>query len=153
MRNVSSPEEAANCLKDLLTAWGRRQSLRDPMAYLVEEIGITPAQLHALMWVGRDKELSMGDLATRIGVTVKTVTGVVDRLEREGLASRGRLDTDRRVVMVFLTDAGRKRYRQIDKKFDERMVHLLSLMPVEDRESLLRIMKNLLNRMDEARKK
>ena len=52
------------------------------------------------------KPLSMGDLSRRLMVTNGNITGLVDRLAREGLVERRRADGDRRVQMVELTDAG-----------------------------------------------
>lgn len=45
-------------------------------------------------------------LAERLGLTSASVTGVVDRLARIGLATRRRHPADRRSVIVELTEAG-----------------------------------------------
>lgn len=50
----------------------------------------------------------MSDLSAEHGVRMPTMTAQVNRLERDGLAVRGRDATDARVVTVALTDAGRE---------------------------------------------
>src|SRR5262249_40074646 len=51
--------------------------------------------------------LAMGELSQRLKVSNGNVTGVVDRLEREGLVERQALPTDRRIYRVRLTAIGR----------------------------------------------
>jgi DNA-binding MarR family transcriptional regulator len=51
--------------------------------------------------------LSQSELIERLGVEPPTVTGTVQRLERDGLLRREPDPANRRVSRVFLTDAGR----------------------------------------------
>jgi DNA-binding MarR family transcriptional regulator len=51
--------------------------------------------------------LTMGELSERLKVSNGNVTGVVERLVREGLVERTALPTDRRSYKVALTAAGR----------------------------------------------
>ena len=57
----------------------------------------------------RDKNsLSMKELATNIGVNLSTMTMMIDRLIKDGMAERDRDGTDRRKVIVCLTIQGKK---------------------------------------------
>ena len=49
------------------------------------------------------------EIAQASMVTPSTLTGVVDTLEKDGLIERRRSDTDRRIIRLHLTDAGRQR--------------------------------------------
>ena len=51
--------------------------------------------------------LTMGELSAQLKVSNGNVTGVVERLVREGLVERTALPTDRRSYKVALTAAGR----------------------------------------------
>lgn len=53
-----------------------------------------------------EKAMSMSGLARSIGVTARNVTGLVDTLERDGLARRVRDPHDRRSVLACITPAG-----------------------------------------------
>lgn len=55
----------------------------------------------------------MSDLAARMGHTTAAATGLIDRLEREGLVMRSHSREDRRTVVVCLTQAGRDRARDL----------------------------------------
>src|SRR5438874_9292300 len=57
--------------------------------------------------------LTMGDLAEMLDVSPRTVTGLVDNLERDGLAKRVDDPTDRRSVYAELTDQGRERVKAL----------------------------------------
>jgi DNA-binding MarR family transcriptional regulator len=135
-------------LQELLYALGRRHSLRDPIASTCEELQFTAPQVHAMLWLGLDGILSMGELARRLGVTEKTVTGLVDRLEREGHVQRERITVDRRVVQCRLTEQGQKTFQLLDSLLHEAMTQILGLLDVGDREALFRIMDKLVHRLE-----
>jgi DNA-binding MarR family transcriptional regulator len=68
-----------------------------------DRIGINTTDLHSLNILAfSDHELSAGELATTIGLTTASVTGVIDRLEHAGLVRRVRDPLDRRRVVVRL---------------------------------------------------
>ncbi|MFC8452071.1 MarR family winged helix-turn-helix transcriptional regulator [Kitasatospora sp. NPDC057223] len=54
-----------------------------------------------------DEGLSIGELARAAGVSSRNVTGLVDTLERDGLAQRVQDRRDRRSVRATITAAGR----------------------------------------------
>ncbi|WP_327281039.1 MULTISPECIES: MarR family winged helix-turn-helix transcriptional regulator [unclassified Streptomyces] len=54
-----------------------------------------------------DEGLSIGELARAAGVSSRNVTGLVDTLERDGLAQRVQDPHDRRSVRATITPAGR----------------------------------------------
>lgn len=74
---------------------------------LVDEFGLTGPQLATLRQVGRRGPLSSSALAQSVHLSNATITGIVSRLERRGLVARARTDSDRRIVQVTITDAGR----------------------------------------------
>lgn len=135
-------------LQQLLYALGRRRSLRDPIASTCEELQLTPPQVHALLWLGQDGQLTMGELARRLGVTEKTVTGVVDRLERAGHVQRERITLDRRVVRCRLTPTGQETYQRLDGFLHEGMLHVLGMLDGSDRKALFRILEKVVRRLE-----
>ncbi|MFL5348347.1 MAG: MarR family winged helix-turn-helix transcriptional regulator [Hyalangium sp.] len=150
-RNIPPEEELVgdvSQLQQLLYALGRRRSLRDPIASTCEELQLTPPQVHALLWLGQDGQLTMGELARRLGVTEKTVTGVVDRLEREGHVQRERITLDRRVVRCRLTGQGQETYQRLDRFLHEAMLHILGMLDGSDRKALFRILEKVVRRLD-----
>jgi DNA-binding MarR family transcriptional regulator len=137
----------ARRLHALLVDLSRRRPMRDPVASAVQGLDLTPAQLHILLWLGNDGALTMGDLARRVAVTEKTITGVVDRLERDELVRRERDPGDRRVVHVRLARRGEELYRRIDDGIAAKLAGLLALLDAGDRQHLVRMVEKLTARI------
>jgi DNA-binding MarR family transcriptional regulator len=70
------------------------------------EVGVTMAQAKVLYVVAAAETLRMSELASRLGVSMSTASGVVDRLVELGLLERRADAADRRQVIVALTAAG-----------------------------------------------
>jgi DNA-binding MarR family transcriptional regulator len=70
---------------------------------LSREYELTWPQLAALCELERMGKCPVGQLAAEMHVGAPTVTGIVDRLERDGLVERFRGTEDRRQVLVGLT--------------------------------------------------
>ena len=80
--------------------------LADDMRRAFERDGLTPARAH-LMWVLHQQgPTAQRELADTLGVTPRTVTGLVDGLEAAGLVVRQPHPTDRRSSLVTFTEAG-----------------------------------------------
>lgn len=141
-------DDYVDAFAELLRNLGRKNSLRDPLAGSLHEYGFTAPQLHALMWLGADGPLTMGELARRVGTTEKTITGIVDRLEREDYAKRSRSEDDRRVVHTQLTKKGRAAFTEIDAEVRNRLGVFLALLGDQDRRDLFRILENLIAKLD-----
>jgi DNA-binding MarR family transcriptional regulator len=150
-RNIPNENELsseATRLQEMLYALGRLRSLRDPIASTCDEFQLTPSQVHVLLWLGKDGTLAMGELARRLGVTEKTITGLVDRIERLGYLQRERVAPDRRVVRCRLTPEGLKMYEQLDQSLLEATELMLALLDDEDRKALFRIVENLVHKLE-----
>jgi DNA-binding MarR family transcriptional regulator len=66
-------------------------------------------QLHALRVMGRYRgQARVQDLSSDIGITVGAASKLVDRLERDGLASRSPNPANRRSSLIALTAAGQQ---------------------------------------------
>ncbi len=59
------------------------------------------------------ERVRMGDLAEALGVTPRNITTIVDGLEREGLLARRPDPTDRRAILLELTEKGWAHVEQV----------------------------------------
>jgi DNA-binding MarR family transcriptional regulator len=149
MRNVSkdgSLRTEAIALGRLLLDIGRKRGLRDPLSSHIEA-EFTPAQIHSLVWLGFDGPLTMGELARRCGITEKTITGLVDRMERLGMLQRERDLGDRRVVHVQLLPEGECAFRKLRDGMVAKLSRMLAMLDPDDRKGLLRIFEKLRDRV------
>lgn len=70
------------------------------------DLDITMAQLKVLLVLYMNGPSRMTPLASGLGVSLATATGVLDRLVERGLVSRGQDPQDRRVVVCRLSPKG-----------------------------------------------
>ncbi|MGC5328438.1 MarR family winged helix-turn-helix transcriptional regulator [Brevibacillus sp. SYSU BS000544] len=70
----------------------------------LEQCGITLPQIFVLGEL-KDAPKTIGEIAKSVGLSYSTVSGIVDRLERDGFVQRERDHRDRRVVWVSVTDS------------------------------------------------
>jgi DNA-binding MarR family transcriptional regulator len=94
--------------------------------------------LNVLTMLEADGPDSMSHLAEALDVSVASMTGIVDRMEKRGLVERRHEGNDRRVVLVYPTDAGRDVFREIDERRRIALGKLLEQLTVEELEGLLK---------------
>lgn len=99
------------------------------------EIDVTMSQAKVLYLLTAG-DLHMSDLVARLGVTLPTVSGIVDRLVEHGLVARRVAESDRRRVFVGLTPAGSTLIDRF-RDFNARQIRdLLGVLDDEDLESV-----------------
>jgi DNA-binding MarR family transcriptional regulator len=102
-----------------------------------EQLGLGPSDSQFLTLLQQRGSQTPGELAKATGLGSGTVTGVIDRLERAGLARRDRDPSDRRKVLVSLDQ------RTIERKLGplyagqgQRLAELLSSFDDEQLEAI-----------------
>ena len=107
---------------------------------------LTFPQAMVLTVLGEDGPVPISTLAERTGSANSTVSGIVDRLEKLGLAKRQRSETDRRVIYVTATEKYAalrdKAVTDVNSYFSALMEH----MTEEDR----KLVATALQKLDEA---
>jgi DNA-binding MarR family transcriptional regulator len=110
---------------------------------LMKESGLTAPQLLVMQAIEKEGSPSTSSLARSIAVSQATMTRIIDRLERAELVRRDKSSTDKRVVNISLTDAGRTKLESAPEPLQEEF--LREFRKLEDWEqqmlksSLLRI--------------
>ena len=101
---------------------------------IVNDSGLSPAQMHTVEIIGHNQDMRMKELAERLGVTTGTLTVGVDKLEKLGLVERKPHESDRRSWLIVLTDEGKKMYEQHHKyhqEFTNEISHDLTLEQID----------------------
>lgn len=75
---------------------------------LTKQYGLTGPQLIVLKEFKKSPNLPISEIARRISLSQATVTSILDRLEQQGFAVRHRSQTDKRKVLIVLTDKANK---------------------------------------------
>jgi DNA-binding MarR family transcriptional regulator len=92
---------------------------------------------HAAIADARLGRVRMGDLAEALGVTARNVTTIVDGLEREGLLARRDDPTDRRAILLELTEKGRAHVEQLHALQRDLAEHMFAALSAEERRQLM----------------
>lgn len=108
---------------------------------LFREYGLTSSQYNVLRILrGEGQPLPSLEIGQRMIQVVPAITGLIDRLEKQGLVQRRRCDEDRRVVYVEITASALKLLGRIDKPLvglHERLVGHLTKKELKTLSSLL----------------
>jgi DNA-binding MarR family transcriptional regulator len=103
---------------------------------------LTPPQFAALAFLWKKDGQSQIQLGTAMEMDRTTTSGVIDRLENQGLVKR-RHHTDRRVFMIYLTEAGRELEHTLSRLSLEASSEVASNLSEKEKEDLLVLLKKI----------
>lgn len=116
---------------------------------LAGQYGLTGPQLTVIKMLEPVGKLSLTELSGMIRARNSTVTGIIDRMEREGLVQRQRSAEDRRVVNIELTPKGQRLAAGIEIEPMQIFRRVLSELSGSDARELGRILNQLARRVRE----
>jgi MarR family transcriptional regulator, organic hydroperoxide resistance regulator len=96
------------------------------------KLDVPLAQLKSLFLIHIRGSLTVRDLALNLGVTPGNVTSIGDRLVEKGLLERNEDPNDRRLVLLELTDKGRKTVSDIRDSGMNHMKNVMEQMTTDD---------------------
>ncbi|MDQ0110769.1 MarR family winged helix-turn-helix transcriptional regulator [Paenibacillus harenae] len=127
----------------------RRQINSEWNSYNVHGLGITHGRM--LVILGQCGSLKASALAEQLMITSGGVTGIADRLIELGYIERKRGEQDRRVVMLHLTEEGKKMVELIEKVRNKMMIRLFDGMTVEEMQQSLNLFHMMSKNMEKTR--
>ncbi|MET7763037.1 MarR family transcriptional regulator [Streptomyces sp. NPDC005393] len=102
----------------------------------LRERGLSAARVGVLTRLRYDGPQPMKQLAARLAVTRRNITGLVDSLQADGLACRDANPDDGRSTLVSLTDAGAQLMDELKREHTTAAGALLGTLPDTTREQL-----------------
>jgi MarR family transcriptional regulator, lower aerobic nicotinate degradation pathway regulator len=112
----------------------------------LEPEGIRVKHATVLLVIDAEGPMSQRALGRRLRIDKSPMVGLVDDLERLGLAERRRSDRDRRVQAIHLTSKGRRVLQRITRLADEGNERTLGVLDQDERT----VLHDLLLRLAEA---
>lgn len=107
-------------------------ALRDHL-FGTGEDAIEQGQMDTLDLLAQQPSWRMSELAEALRVDPSTATRAVQRLVGAGLADRKASDDDGRVVIVSITRAGRRRWKEVAQRRAEVLSHILGWFEPHER--------------------
>jgi DNA-binding MarR family transcriptional regulator len=96
------------------------------------ELDLTMAQLKAMMALSALGPLSVGRLGRRLGIAEPAASLLVDKLHSQDLVARRSDPSDRRRILVELSENAQALVARLQEVRDERLVELLSELDDDD---------------------
>ncbi|HEY1722444.1 MAG TPA: MarR family transcriptional regulator [Magnetospirillaceae bacterium] len=116
------------------------------------EFGISLARFDLMAQLDRRPAgVSMSDISRLLLVSNGAVTGLVDRLVKEGMVTRKSNAGDRRAFIVSFTPAGRRAFAKMAKRHEEWVLSLLGDIPIDAKQQLLGQLVHLKRRLEDTR--
>jgi len=112
--------------------------------------GLTRARTHVLWVLGGKEGCTQRELAAGVGVTPRTMTGLVDALEATGFVRRAAHPTDRRATLVTLTARGREAFDWLVSSHVDLAQRLFGSLPARRYDALLRELRDVSERLATA---
>jgi MarR family 2-MHQ and catechol resistance regulon transcriptional repressor len=102
----------------------------------IQGSGLTPTQFGVLEALYHLGPMMLSELAQKHLKSPNNLTVVTDNLEKHGLVRRVRDEKDRRVIRVYLTDAGQDLIRRVFPIHARAVVAQMSVLTPEEQEQL-----------------
>ena len=95
-------------------------------------LNLTVAQLKSLFFIDSNGVTNSRSLASALGVTPSNMTGIIDRLAKQGLVSRQENPEDRRMLLLQATDKGKDTLVNLKQSKTSHMSEVLACMGTEE---------------------
>lgn len=129
---------ATECVINLLRAGNL---VEQRLTRRFREYGLSPATFNVLMILeGDPKPLCPYQIGERLLVTRGTVTGLLDSLEKRGLVLRAPHPDDRRMLLIRITEAGRRLLVDLLPEHFRGEAEMLGPLTPREKETLVRLL-------------
>ena len=111
------------------------------------DLKFSKSEIFTMLFLDKKKELTMTELVEYINSPMSTATGIADRLVRSGCIIRERSDTDRRVVILKLTEKGSMLIERMKDMIQGYISMAVENLTEEEIQSLTNIIFKILNNL------
>lgn len=146
MEEVSKAVKVVQVMKKVMSV------IKHNMKSHFKERNLTGPQGMLVGTLAHHGEMKVSELSERLGLTNSTVSGILDRLENQGLVERSRSKEDRRVVHVKVTDEFKKQSQKHFEEINKMIEQMMSKAAPEELDIILEGMNTLervINRQEE----
>ena len=113
---------------------------------------VSPAYLGVLMSLWREDSLKVIELGRRAGLEPSTMTGLLDRMERDTLVTRSPDPHDRRAQLICLTQEGKNTQGPVVKVIDQVLSQVFGTIQDNEIERTKNLLRQVLANSDKGKK-
>ena len=108
--------------------------------------GLTPTQFFLLTALYEEDRILISSLAQKVALEKATLTGLLDRMERDGLTERRPDSEDRRAIIVHLTEKAEGLREELTELYHDNNGMFLSLLSQDEKE----VFESVINKLEKA---
>lgn len=114
-----------------------------PEEWIAIDIEMPKQELFTIMIIDRFGETTMSQLSDYMSFPMSTATGIIDRLVNKGYLQRSRSESDRRIVVITLSDKGKTFAQNIKSSLLKYIKEVYDSLDEEERHYLFRIINKI----------
>lgn len=118
-----------------------------PEEWISLDLKFSKSEIFTLLFLDKRHEVTMTELVEYINSPMSTATGIVDRLVRNGYVKRDRSETDRRIVILKLTEEGNRFIKNLKDIISQYLDMVLNDLTEEEKEFLAHIVIKIVNNL------
>lgn len=126
MKTLNESVEVARLFQEVM------QLFKHSMNKLLEETGMSAPQGMVLGLLSKKKKMKITELSHQLCLSNSTVSGIIDRLEKQEMVVRERSEEDKRVVYVSIAPAFKDMHNIFHKQFEKNIQNTMSRGSVDE---------------------
>ncbi|MDO5047229.1 MAG: MarR family transcriptional regulator [Anaerococcus sp.] len=119
--------------------------INDSYNNVVMRHGITRSQSITLYYIGRFEPISQKELARKMNIKESTMTGILDRLEKEGYIERSIDSGDLRKKTLSLSGLGQAKIEEVCEVTRDFHSAADSFVSEEEEENIIKVIENIVS--------
>jgi DNA-binding MarR family transcriptional regulator len=135
LNSIKSPPKDPGKLADFIL-FSQREFLLN-LSKDLSRGNISFSQFYLLSYLSTSREMTMTDIARKMGHSTAAATGLVDRMEKLGYVERAHAADDRRKVMVRITAKGLELVAKLRTALQNRVAEAMEESKSSDMDGLL----------------
>ena len=116
----------------------------------IKVFGFTSSQCYSMLELLKSDSLSMYELSEKMNLNTSTMTRIVDKLVRDKYITRERYEEDKRVVIVKLSDKGKKAAQEMNEGISSYYKNIIDNIPKGKVDEVLKSVGVLLDAFEKA---
>ena len=126
MDNLNDSTQVASLFQEVMILF------KNSMSKVFEDSGITVPQGMVLGIISKENRIKITELSSKLSLPNSTVSGIIDRLEKQGMVARERSEEDRRVVYVSISPHFKEMHQHFHKSLQLKIENIMNQGTSED---------------------
>ena len=116
-----------------------------PEEWIDLDLSFSKTEFFSMIIIDRYGDMTMSQIAGYIQVSMSTATGIIDRLVKKGYLKRDRSESDRRIVVICLTDKGQNLMHEFKSRISDYIQRIDDVLSEEEKQLMYGIFIKIIN--------